>query len=57
MINFVNYIEFTLKNREKNEKKWKLYYDCKVVKVTLTKNTTLQKIEQLSSIKCNCMGN
>jgi regulator of replication initiation timing len=30
---------------------------CKVVKVTLTKNTTLQRMEQLSPIECNYIRN
>jgi hypothetical protein len=30
---------------------------CKVVKVTLTKNTTLQRTEQLSLIEYNCIRN
>jgi hypothetical protein len=35
----------------------KLFYFCKVVKVILTKNTTLQKMEQLSLKGCNCIRN
>jgi hypothetical protein len=35
--------------------KFKIYY--KVVKVTLTKNTTLQKMEQLNLIECNYIRN
>jgi hypothetical protein len=38
------------------EYKYQLRY-CKVVKVILTKNTTLQRIEQLNSIECNYIRN
>jgi hypothetical protein len=48
---FWNVFTITLIQKYISEKK------CKIVKVTLTKNTTLQRIEQLSLIKCNCIRN
>jgi hypothetical protein len=33
------------------------FTNCKAVKVLLTKNTTLQRMKQLSPIKCNCIRN
>jgi hypothetical protein len=36
----------------------KIYQNsCKIMKVTLTKNTTLQRMKQLSSIGCNYIRN
>jgi hypothetical protein len=54
---FVQFKEKMIEKIGKIYEKVRYYGNYKVVKVILTKNTTLQRMEPLSPIECNCIRN